>query len=529
MQRLPHWVLPDKFPALYDTESATAIEMTAKLYGAMNGLIDEYNKFVDGVNAEIEKFESDTNKDNDTFKIAMAQQFQDFIDVVELKLQSQDKEIEDAFNYMKNNIAKTTADIIHSLLEKDVINVNIAVGNRKFNGETSFNGHIANVNTEKALINHEVETSATNTSVDTLTVIKNKVTYTDNDPTANENIKFPTNFYSELELNGYTMNETEAIAQGFPAVMSTFKNKTAGMIGGCAFSGRTYLPNSDEIPSIKEKGGSKAGVYDAQMFTDTEYEYGGYALGMEIDIFDTCTKGQSPVYENNDFGAWDRTTCGLIVGCGGHTQPISQGIRIQGMPSYQNGCWNGITIGQSAMKINGVGGVKGLVGLNMGSWRYDGGYGEIAIKHGYASRHVYCKEGYKISTNVSAIYPLETGVDNLQFNLCNVEGKATSILFNSVDDLTKENPQRTELGGLIHGSNGMMTLFSNNRAIRLSIRVDNEEVGGLALTTGQIVPLTNGTTNLGSTDNPFNCVCCNSIKIGNTTLNEAQLKALLGI
>ena len=404
-----------------------------------------------------------------------------------------------------------------------------SIGNRRFDHIKSFNGHIKNVLVDKAYINHETETNATNTSVETLVLLKNNLTYKDDDPTANENIKFPSNIYSELEIKGYTANESEATGQGFPNIFSAVKNNASGMIGTCAFAGRTYLPNSTDNPDIIERGAAKGGVYDAQMFTDTEYEHGGYALGMEIDMFDTCNKGVSPVYENDDYGAWKRTTCGLIIGCGGNTQPISQGIRIQGMPSFQNGCWNGIVIGQSAMKINGVGGVKGLVGINMGSWRSDRGYGEIGIKHGHASRHVYCKNAYKIASDKTAIYPLETGTDNLQFLLCNETGKGTSLIFNSVDDITAENPQRTELGGLMHGSDVMMTLFGNNRAIRLSIRSNNEEVGGLSITSGQIVPFTNGTTNLGNSEHPFNFVCCKTIKIGNTTLNEAQLKTLLGI
>lgn len=117
MQKLPHWVLPDKFPALYDTESATAIEMTAKVYGAMNNLIEEYNKFVDGVNAEIEKFEGDTNKDIELFKTAIAQQFQDFIDVVELKIQSQDNEIANAIAYMKDNLSDSVNSLLNEIRE----------------------------------------------------------------------------------------------------------------------------------------------------------------------------------------------------------------------------------------------------------------------------------------------------------------------------------------------------------------------------------------------------------------------------
>ena len=43
IDNLPKWVLPNNYPAFYDSESATAIEMVAKLYGAMKTLIEEHN------------------------------------------------------------------------------------------------------------------------------------------------------------------------------------------------------------------------------------------------------------------------------------------------------------------------------------------------------------------------------------------------------------------------------------------------------------------------------------------------------
>lgn len=121
---LPKWVLNSNNPAFYDTESATAIEMVAKLYGSMNTLIDDYNKFVDNTNQIITDFNESTTKDIKLFKVAMRQEFQDFINVVELKLQSQDKHITEqdaimanAVDYMKNNLSSTLAEIIKN---KDV-------------------------------------------------------------------------------------------------------------------------------------------------------------------------------------------------------------------------------------------------------------------------------------------------------------------------------------------------------------------------------------------------------------------------
>lgn len=121
MNRLPHWSITDKFPAFFDTESATAIEQTAKLYGAMNTLIDSYNEWVDKINAEIEEFENSTDKNIEKFAMGLRQEFQDFIDVIELKIASQDKEIEDAVKYMKDNLNDTLSYEVNKVINEGVM------------------------------------------------------------------------------------------------------------------------------------------------------------------------------------------------------------------------------------------------------------------------------------------------------------------------------------------------------------------------------------------------------------------------
>lgn len=117
MKLLPHWCLTDKNPAFFDMDSKTAIEQTARIYAAMQELIAEYNKFVDGVNLQIEEFINDTNKDYEVFRTGLRQEFQDFIDIVDLKLMSQDKELENAINYMQTNLNSTVAALINEMRE----------------------------------------------------------------------------------------------------------------------------------------------------------------------------------------------------------------------------------------------------------------------------------------------------------------------------------------------------------------------------------------------------------------------------
>lgn len=122
MIRLPHWVITDRLPAIYDHESGTAIEQTAKVYGAMNELIDEYNKFVDHINETVEAFINNTNGDYEIFKVAIRQEFQDFIDVVNLKAKSQDNVINNAVLYMKANLGVTIGEMISGMRESGELN-----------------------------------------------------------------------------------------------------------------------------------------------------------------------------------------------------------------------------------------------------------------------------------------------------------------------------------------------------------------------------------------------------------------------
>lgn len=114
MNKLPIWVVPENFPMEYDIESTTSTEMVARLYGAMNTLIEDYNKFITMVNEVIEPLTSTTNYKFEEFAVGLRQEFQDFIDITNLKVKSQDNAIESAIVYIKDNIA----DGVQSVLEE---------------------------------------------------------------------------------------------------------------------------------------------------------------------------------------------------------------------------------------------------------------------------------------------------------------------------------------------------------------------------------------------------------------------------
>lgn len=95
MELLPKWILNDERPSFYDTESVTAITSVARLHGAMNELIKEYNAFADRYNKIVADFTNDANTDREVFEVAMRQEFQDFINVIDLKVRELATTIDD--------------------------------------------------------------------------------------------------------------------------------------------------------------------------------------------------------------------------------------------------------------------------------------------------------------------------------------------------------------------------------------------------------------------------------------------------
>jgi len=121
MKRLPTWNINNLQPAFCDLESATVLDMTKKLYKTMQDLIDEYNTFVNDINANIEAFESSTNKDYECFKNYITKTMHDYIAMLDEKIKSQDKEIAQAVAYMKTNIYDTTTEVVHQIMQDENI------------------------------------------------------------------------------------------------------------------------------------------------------------------------------------------------------------------------------------------------------------------------------------------------------------------------------------------------------------------------------------------------------------------------
>lgn len=79
MQLLPKWVLLNTYPAVYDFESLTATEQTARVYGAMQTLIEEYNKFADSVNTALGTFTESETEARAEFETNVTKVYRQFV------------------------------------------------------------------------------------------------------------------------------------------------------------------------------------------------------------------------------------------------------------------------------------------------------------------------------------------------------------------------------------------------------------------------------------------------------------------
>lgn len=118
-EKLPKWVVANKYPAFYDLESMTSIEQTARLYGAVQELIESFNTFVSLVDSELTNFSEEYKHTNEVHEVSIRQLIQDFFDSVETALQLQNSKIASVENSFVVNIGKAVANEI----QKGNINV----------------------------------------------------------------------------------------------------------------------------------------------------------------------------------------------------------------------------------------------------------------------------------------------------------------------------------------------------------------------------------------------------------------------
>ena len=119
---LPNWCLTGTRPAFYDTESADTIEQTAKLYGVIQELVNDYNKYVDEINKTISDFIGGITKDQKEFEDSINKIMHDYIIMLDEKLKLQDLEIAEAINFMKTNLQSSIYKLLGEMQANGELN-----------------------------------------------------------------------------------------------------------------------------------------------------------------------------------------------------------------------------------------------------------------------------------------------------------------------------------------------------------------------------------------------------------------------
>lgn len=114
---LPKWCLTGSNPAFYDTDSATAVEQTARIYGAMKTLISESEKAINELDKAMNDFKTGITADQNTFKAHIEKIMHDYIIMLDEKIKLQDKEIEETIVYIKDNLTDGVTQVINQMKE----------------------------------------------------------------------------------------------------------------------------------------------------------------------------------------------------------------------------------------------------------------------------------------------------------------------------------------------------------------------------------------------------------------------------
>lgn len=111
LEKIENWYLQRTQPSFKDAEGVTAIDMVGKNTAKINEIIELVNAFTKEMETYIKEFTESTNKDYEAFKTSINQKIVDFIEVVDLKLASQDKEITDFTEEVSETIETQNAHI----------------------------------------------------------------------------------------------------------------------------------------------------------------------------------------------------------------------------------------------------------------------------------------------------------------------------------------------------------------------------------------------------------------------------------
>lgn len=125
IEKLPKWILTNPSPSFYETEGGTVLEQTAIMYKKVNEVIEAYNGMLDDINTTNEDFIKEQSARQEEFELKINQMIHDFTTLVELQIANQQTEVENAIEYMKDNLNETTSEVLMDLVESEQITLKL--------------------------------------------------------------------------------------------------------------------------------------------------------------------------------------------------------------------------------------------------------------------------------------------------------------------------------------------------------------------------------------------------------------------
>ena len=131
MNKLPYWHLVNPLPSFHDVESGTVIEMTAKVYGAMNDLINEYNRFAEEVNKELDGIATKTVDEQREFISSVTKTNRTFFDCIRDYVKARTVEL-DAVDLTTADILQEFGDATDKVVSQDALTKQIMNKQKEF-------------------------------------------------------------------------------------------------------------------------------------------------------------------------------------------------------------------------------------------------------------------------------------------------------------------------------------------------------------------------------------------------------------
>ena len=104
-------------PAFYDTKAKSYQELLANFHSKLNECVNEINTFTEHISKEMKEFKEDDVTSKEEHMRAIRQEFQDFINVIDLKVMGQDKDIASIYEHLTTNLATAIEEVIDTMIE----------------------------------------------------------------------------------------------------------------------------------------------------------------------------------------------------------------------------------------------------------------------------------------------------------------------------------------------------------------------------------------------------------------------------